>query len=723
MDMNNVQGFATPSDQAVTNTDSGIPRIAIDPVSDTTPMPDLSSQFQMTVEEANDADAVNEKYSMANSLRSIGLEPFPKLGADDRGVTLGNISAGSSDGSVGKDMSKGVFIGADKGASEMLDAAAFIAGAPVELAKGVMNFGLEAVGMEPVKNAFGDIESMKGMMDSFKGFVNDLIPMPDAIVDWASQPYDNEALGKLTEGITQFGVAGFPAAKMVKAMTTYNPVARGFIWGAIADFTSLNPNDKTIVNAITEYLELAPPEERDAVLQGFMSQIEKYDSDSELVKRAKNAQDGMFIGAVVEGAIKAARLIPFGQIIDGTKRAIGRAGTAADARIAERDSSVTLGAGADPMPAVDAAISAAGRAARRDPNDSAGDAMAQAQARYFETGKFEPPTADNPVSIVPPKPDEPGIIAFHGSGADFDEFRLEMIGTGEGAQAYGYGLYFTQSEDIAKFYRDGVAFAQKLRGESKINYKGNPFEDLGDTAAAEAAPPSYNAIMSIASEMQKLTGSFSKSDSAIINQAESAKLRVLKQLDADIEKYTKASEVPGAEGIVIGPNGPTLENLLVQDLKQQKQAVLDIDANDIELQLGKIYKVGLAPKPDELVDYDLSLNQQSEKIKKALQPFYEEYGVANTADVGTLLESVKGTRAIPDDAFTEKLVEAGIPGIKYRAAGSRGATVDTADAEMNFVIFDNKMIKILEKYGIVGPMAVTAAGVKSSEDELIENEA
>ena len=223
--------------------------------------------------------------------------------------------------------------------------------------------------------------------------------------------------------------------------------------------------------------------------------------------------------------------------------------------------------------------------------------------------------------------------------------------------------------------------------------------------------------------MQRLTGSFSKSDSAIINQAESAKLRVLKQLDADIEKYTKASEVPGAEGIVIGPNGPTLENLLVQDLKQQKQAVLDIDANDIELQLGKIYKVGLAPKPDELVDYDLSLNQQSEKIKKALQPFYEKYGVANTADVGTLFESAKRAGAIPDDAFTEKLVEAGIPGIKYRAAGSRGATVDTADAEMNFVIFDDKMIKILEKYGIVGPMAVTAAGVKSSEDDLIENEA
>ena len=98
-----------------------------------------------------------------------------------------------------------------------------------------------------------------------------------------------------------------------------------------------------------------------------------------------------------------------------------------------------------------------------DPNQQMGDALAQAQARYFETGKFEPPTAENPVSVVLPTETEPGIIAFHGSGADFDEFRLEMIGTGEGAQAYGYGLYFTDSEDIAKFYRDSIG-----RGRSSI---------------------------------------------------------------------------------------------------------------------------------------------------------------------------------------------------------------------------------------------------------------
>src|SRR5258706_8248564 len=33
------------------------------------------------------------------------------------------------------------------------------------------------------------------------------------------------------------------------------------------------------------------------------------------------------------------------------------------------------------------------------------------------------------------------ITAYHGSPHDFDRFDLSRIGTGEGAQAYGHGLY------------------------------------------------------------------------------------------------------------------------------------------------------------------------------------------------------------------------------------------------------------------------------------------
>ena len=55
--------------------------------------------------------------------------------------------------------------------------------------------------------------------------------------------------------------------------------------------------------------------------------------------------------------------------------------------------------------------------------------------------------------VVPPTDKADGIIAFHGSPYDFNKFSLSKIGTGEGNQAFGYGLYFTDTEDIAKFYK------------------------------------------------------------------------------------------------------------------------------------------------------------------------------------------------------------------------------------------------------------------------------
>ena len=151
-------------------------------------------------------------------------------------------------------------------------------------------------------------------------------------------------------------------------------------------------------------------------------------------------------------------------------------------------------------------------------------------------------------------------------------------------------------------------------------------------------------------------------------------------------------------------------------LQDQLDAVSNINVNDIDVkrQTGKIYKVGLAPKPDELLDYDKSLRQQP-KFAEVLKPLYDEYGVAETADIGTLFESIKGKRGISAPDLADRLSKAGIPGIKYTAAGSRGANIDAADVEKNYVIFDDKAIKILEKYGIVGPVAITALGAAKQE--------
>jgi len=46
-----------------------------------------------------------------------------------------------------------------------------------------------------------------------------------------------------------------------------------------------------------------------------------------------------------------------------------------------------------------------------------------------------------------------GMTVFHGSPHKFDFFDKSKIGTGEGAQAYGHGLYFAENPNVAKQYQ------------------------------------------------------------------------------------------------------------------------------------------------------------------------------------------------------------------------------------------------------------------------------
>ena len=55
--------------------------------------------------------------------------------------------------------------------------------------------------------------------------------------------------------------------------------------------------------------------------------------------------------------------------------------------------------------------------------------------------------------------------AFHGSGAQFDKFDHSFMGTGEGAQAFGWGTYVSEVEGIGKQYA-------KATGKPRLAYKG-----------------------------------------------------------------------------------------------------------------------------------------------------------------------------------------------------------------------------------------------------------
>ncbi len=294
-----------------------------------------------------------------------------------------------------------------------------------------------------------------------------------------------------------------------------------------------------------------------------------------------------------------------------------------------------------------------------------------------EFGYFPEDIAEtNVAKLEPPTETEPGIIAFHGSGSDFDEFKLKKIGTGEGAQAYGYGLYFTESEDIARFYRDAVGGRDSNRMAQ--------FDDIG----------------------QALKGKMSLTTD-VINDI--------------IDKKIKVSSLPkGAQ-------------TSVRQILKRKQPPAS----------KKMYKVGIEPKPEDMMDYQATFADQPKKVQDALKAVgYQveknlvgqknpksQIDLAMRRPMPMVLDSLKGRimqditagkiepgRA--DKILSEKLLEQGVPGIKYRAAGSRGASVDAADAEMNYVVFDDKMIKILEKYGIVGPVAIGAVTASQQEGEV-----
>ena len=95
----------------------------------------------------------------------------------------------------------------------------------------------------------------------------------------------------------------------------------------------------------------------------------------------------------------------------------------------------------------------------------------------FSVGRSEvTPTADT--QTFPTKdggvigPASFSISAFHGTPHKVDKFSTEQIGTGEGVQAYGWGLYFAESEDVAQDYKES------LSGGLKYLLRATPTSDI-----------------------------------------------------------------------------------------------------------------------------------------------------------------------------------------------------------------------------------------------------
>ena len=332
----------------------------------------------------------------------------------------------------------------------------------------------------------------------------------------------------------------------------------------------------------------------------------------------------------------------------------------------------------------------------------------------------------NVADFQAPTEKEPGIIAFSGSGRDFDEFKLEKVGTGTGEAVFGNGLYFTDVEDIAQFYRRSLEHENR---NEKIKYKNETIGNRLDQKNNEAGTltDEVSAILDIVRETRRGVS------------PDEAKKNLLQRIDATIEKFKNSNEVnKNNNETKILKTGQTVEEFFIEEQLQKRQALLEIEPNDIEVETGKVYQVELDVTPDKLLDYEKPIGEQNEFVQERLRKLVEtELNESDAANLGfepsqlneaknKMLESDMSVVMFlndwavfrgKDNAAEELLNKHGIKGIKYKADRGRLNQNKVSPDAKNYVIFDDRIINIMKKYGVVGPVAVTAQTLSKSNNE------
>ena len=377
-----------------------------------------------------------------------------------------------------------------------------------------------------------------------------------------------------------------------------------------------------------------------------------------------------------------------------------------------------------------------------DPTDPAVDAIIKLDEMvnrpFYKTPPNTPERAEeirklreeaNQNKFGTPTPNEPNIVAFHGSGADFDEFKVEKIGTGEGNQAFGYGLYFTESKDIAKFYKSSVGAG------NEVTYKGKTVRDLDkDNASYEENIAHMVGQQNNAKDRQRVFDNERSSNMNSLSGIEQA----IKDFNTDPVTYPLKFR-----GLSL-----TMDDALriKNDFAERVSALNELEKNLDTIKTkprGKLYKVGIAPKESELLDYDAPIGEQNEFIKTRLKKLVEEINLDDAMNLGfdpftigeaQALQKAKENMLDPqrsvvsflndwavfrgEQSTAEKLLDKyGIKGIRYKANQGVGARNVPETGKNNYVIFDDNLIKVMAKYGIVGPVALTAVASQKEGDD------
>ena len=286
-----------------------------------------------------------------------------------------------------------------------------------------------------------------------------------------------------------------------------------------------------------------------------------------------------------------------------------------------------------------------------------------------------------------PSPAMARMNVYHGTPHKFEptpnnplgEFDASKIGTGEGAAAYGHGIYVAENPAVAKDYQ---FMKQNWFDTDKATYKGKSIQKWYDDAQRQ---------QDVANRLN--------------NKA------MIKDANAKLAFWENIMTHNHPEQVV---NTMTSEEYAWPEANKFARTIDTSKFRGIP-DPGNLYTVDLPDeKIDQMLDWDKPLSEQSAYVQKVIEnlrndanvsfheykgaePFTGQRLYKTLGEIKQQTPEAGGRAFIKTDPVTisELLRQRGIPGIKYFDAGSRGKMAGTR----NFVVFpgEEKSLNILSK--------------------------
>lgn len=274
-----------------------------------------------------------------------------------------------------------------------------------------------------------------------------------------------------------------------------------------------------------------------------------------------------------------------------------------------------------------------------------------------------------------------GHLTFHGTPHEFDAFDTSKIGTGEGAQVYGHGLYFAENKGVAQSYQRKLA-----TGTQPLVNGAAPVPGLDMPRAAYDFVKNYGGVDEA---IKGLRDTVANKQPAIVN-AWANNPDGLKKLN---EMYLKSADWLEANKsrVTVKQQAGMLAHVEIPDEQVAKMLMWDKPLSD-QPELVAALKKSENPQVREIVD-----TLTAPKAKTPGPWGDVEFAPATGEELYKMLArrlaeaSMDGQ--IGQRAASRELDKLGIPGIRYLDGGSRRQ----GEGSHNIVLFDAKHAKIVKK--------------------------